>query len=153
MNINLLEAEIESATELRAYLEDNSTAQIWAAHQPSDFLYFQYGNSACTLTQVQEEKALKLSTKIGEILQQGLDDGTPANIGVETISLLLGASDAGGPQGGSVDATDLGVRDHIGFRKSLACHRGLTDSAAILMTNRDFQTQTLRYSHNAKLEY
>jgi|GEM_PF-2242334 len=34
LNVNLLGAEISSADELRAYLESNSTAQIWAAHQP-----------------------------------------------------------------------------------------------------------------------
>lgn len=34
LNVNLLGAEISSANELRAYLEGNSAAQIWATHQP-----------------------------------------------------------------------------------------------------------------------
>lgn len=34
LNVNLLGTEISSAEELRTYLDANSTAQIWAAHQP-----------------------------------------------------------------------------------------------------------------------
>ncbi|PRY20520.1 hypothetical protein CLV78_113119 [Aliiruegeria haliotis] len=34
LNINLLGTEIASADDLRTYLEANSAAQIWAAHQP-----------------------------------------------------------------------------------------------------------------------
>ncbi len=61
----------------------------FVARQPSDFLYLEYGNSAQILTPEQQEQTRKMGQEISEMLQQGVDDGTLADLGVDVISLLL----------------------------------------------------------------
>jgi len=86
------------ATMVGAKAEANSADMIrrmwfdmfaFVGKQPSDFLYLEYGNSARILTPAQEEQTLKMTAEISEMLQQGINDGTLADIGVETLSLLL----------------------------------------------------------------
>lgn len=86
------------AAMIAAKSEANSAAMVrrmwfdmfaFASNQPSDFLYLEYGNSARILAPEQEDMAHKMTVEIGDMLQQGIDDGTLADIGVDTISLLL----------------------------------------------------------------
>lgn len=61
----------------------------FAAAKPNDFLFLELGNAAQFLTPEQAQIAAAQYDEIGEMLMQGVQDGTLFDLDAPTVSLLL----------------------------------------------------------------